>query len=68
LEFLMHHPRQVLSRTTIAEQVWANDAMRLSAIIDVSIRSLRAKLCMQGEPDLIQTVRGLGYQLREPEP
>jgi two-component system, OmpR family, response regulator MprA len=68
LEFLMHHPRQVLSRTTIAEQVWANDAVRLSAIIDVSIRSLRAKLCMQGEPDLIQTVRGLGYQLRGPEP
>jgi two-component system, OmpR family, response regulator MprA len=68
LEFLMHHPRQVLSRTTIAEQVWANDAVRLSTIIDVSVRSLRAKLCAQGEPDLIQAVRGSGYQLRGSEP
>jgi len=68
LEFLMQHPRQILSRTAIAQQVWANDAARLSAVIEVSMRSLRAKLCVQGEPDLIQTVRGLGYQLREPEP
>ena len=68
LEFLMHHPRQVLSRTTIAEHVWDNDAEHLSNIIDVYIRYLRVKLCAQGEPDLIQTVRGSGYQLKEPEP
>jgi DNA-binding response OmpR family regulator len=68
LEFLMHHPRQVLSRRTIAEHVWDDDAEHLSNIIEVYIRYLRTKLCAQGEPDLIQTIRGAGYQLKEPEP
>lgn len=67
LEFLMHHPRQVLSRTMIAEHVWDDDAEHLSNVIDVYIRYLRTKLCAQGEPDVIQTIRGSGYQLKEPE-
>jgi DNA-binding response OmpR family regulator len=67
LEFLMYHPRQVLSRTMIAEHVWDDDAEQLSNVIDVYIRYLRNKLCAQGEPDVIQTIRGSGYQLREPE-
>ncbi len=68
LEFLMYHPRQVLSRRTIAEHVWDDDAEHLSNIIEVYIRYLRTKLCTQGEPDLIQTIRYAGYQLKEPEP
>jgi DNA-binding response OmpR family regulator len=68
LEFLMYHPRQVLSRTRIAEHVWDDDAGHLSNIIEVYIRYLRTKLCAAGEPDLIQTIRGSGYQLKEPEP
>ncbi|HET8851125.1 MAG TPA: response regulator transcription factor [Ktedonobacteraceae bacterium] len=68
LEFLMYHPRQVLSRTRIAEHVWDDDAEHLSNIIEVYIRYLRTKLCAQGEPDPIQTIRGSGYQLKEPEP
>lgn len=68
LEFLMYHPRQVLSRTRIAEHVWDDDAEHLSNIIEVYIRYLRTKLCAEGEPDLIQTIRGSGYQLKEPEP
>jgi DNA-binding response OmpR family regulator len=68
LEFLMYHPRQVLSRTRIAEHVWDDDAEHLSNIIEVYIRYLRNKLCAEGEPDLIQTIRGSGYQLKEPEP
>ena len=68
LEFLMYHPRQVLSRTSIAEHVWDDDAEHLSNIIEVYIRYLRTKLCAAGEPDLIQTIRGSGYQLKEPEP
>ena len=67
LEFLMHHPRQVLSRTMIAEHVWDDDAEHLSNVIDVYIRYLRTKLCVQGETDVIQTIRGSGYQLKEPE-
>ena len=67
LEYLMYHPRQVLSRTMIAEHVWDDDAEHLSNIIDVYIRYLRTKLCIHGEPDLIHTIRGSGYQLKEPE-
>jgi DNA-binding response OmpR family regulator len=51
----------------IAEHVWDDDAEQLSNVIDVYIRYLRNKLCTQGEPDVIQTIRGSGYQLREPE-
>ena len=66
LEFLMRHPHQVLSRAMIAEHVWDCDAEHLSNVIDVYIRYLRRKLCEEQEPDVIHTVRGSGYQLKEP--
>lgn len=66
LELLLRHPRQVLTRTAIAEHVWDYDAENMSNVIDVYIRYLRRKLCESGEPDVIQTVRGVGYQLKEP--
>jgi DNA-binding response OmpR family regulator len=67
LEFFLRHPRQVMSRTTIAEHVWDYDAEHFSNVIDVYVRYLRNKLCANGEVDVIQTVRGQGYQLREPQ-
>lgn len=66
LEFLLYHPRQVLSRSMIADHVWNCDAEHLSNVIDVYIRYLRRKLCEQQEPDVIHTIRGAGYQLKEP--
>jgi|SRR5579859_7426947 len=66
LEFFMRHPHQVLSRSMIAEHVWDGDTEHLSNVIDVYIRYLRRKLCDQDEPDVIYTVRGSGYQLKEP--
>lgn len=65
LQFFMHHPYEVLSRTTIAEHVWDYDAEQFSNVIEVYVRYLRNKLCAAGEPNVIQTVRGSGYQLRE---
>src|SRR5579883_2335536 len=67
LRFLLSRPREVLSRTTIAEHVWDYDAEHLSNVIDVYIGYLRNKLCAGGEPDVIQTRRGAGYQLKEPD-
>ncbi len=67
LEFFMYRPRQVLSRAMIAEHVWDYDAEHLSNVIDVYIRYLRNKLCAADEPNVIQTIRGSGYQLKEPE-
>ncbi len=66
LELLMRNPGQVLSRGMIAEHMWNIDTDNLSNVIDVYIRYLRRKLCEAGEPDLIHTIRGFGYQLKEP--
>ncbi len=66
LEFLMRHPHHVLSRLKIAENVWDSDAEQLSNVIEVHMFSLRRKLCEQNEPNVIHTIRGSGYQLKEP--
>jgi len=66
LELLMRNPGQVLSRGMIAEHMWNIDTDNRSNVIDVYIRYLRRKLCEAGEPDLIHTIRGFGYQLKEP--
>jgi DNA-binding response OmpR family regulator len=68
LEFLMRHPRQVLSRQVIADHVWDMDADHLSNVIDVYVSYLRRKLCSEGESDVLQAVRGYGYQLKEATP
>lgn len=65
LELFMRHPRQVLTRDAIYQQVWGYDFQGESNIIEVYIRYLRSKLEAEGEPRLIQTVRGVGYALRE---
>lgn len=65
LEHLIAHPRQVITRDRILEQVWGYDFMGDSNIIEVYVRYLRLKLEEQGEKRLIQTVRGVGYVLRE---
>lgn len=65
LEFLLRHPRQVLSRDLIFERVWGSDFLGESNLIDVHIMRLRDKLEAEGEPRLIHTIRGAGYTLRE---
>ena len=65
LDFLMTNPKQVLTRDRILEQVWGYDFMGDSNIIEVYIRYLRMKLEAEGEKRLIQTVRGVGYVLRD---
>jgi two-component system response regulator MprA len=63
LELFLANPRRVLTRTTILQEVWGNDMESNS--LDVFVGSLRRKLEAGGEPRLIQTVRGIGYALRE---
>ncbi len=65
LEYLMAHPRQVLTRDRILEVVWGYDFMGDSNIIEVYVRYLRLKLEADSEKRLIQTVRGVGYVLRD---
>jgi DNA-binding response OmpR family regulator len=68
LEVFLRYPHQVLSRSMIAERLWNEEAENLSNVIDVYVGYLRRKLCESGEPNVIQTVRGFGYQLKEPQP
>jgi len=65
LELFMRHPRQVLKRDMIYEKVWGYDFGGESNVIEVYVRYLRSKLEAGGRPRLIQTVRGVGYVLRE---
>ena len=65
LEFFLRHPRQVLTRGLIYERVWGYDASLSSNSLDVFVGHLRRKLEAGGESRLIQTVRGVGFTLRE---
>ena len=65
LELFMLNPRQVLTRSLIFERVWGYDFGLSSNSLDVYIGYLRRKTEVGGRPRLIQTVRGVGYALRE---
>ena len=65
LHFLMRHPRQVLRREQILEEVWGYDFGGDDNVLEVYVGYLRKKTEQAGEPRLIQTVRGVGYVLRE---
>jgi DNA-binding response OmpR family regulator len=65
LEYLIRHPRQVITREQILEKVWGYDFMGESNIIEVYIRALRLKLEVNNPKRLLHTVRGVGYVLRE---
>ena len=66
LELFMNHPRQVLTRDNILDQVWGYDFDSGTNSLAVYIGYLRRKTEENGEPRLLQTVRGVGYVLREP--
>jgi two-component system response regulator MprA len=66
LELFMTNPRQVLTRSIIFERVWGYDFGFASNSLDVYIGYLRRKTEIGGRPRLIQTVRGVGYALRQP--
>jgi two-component system response regulator MprA len=68
LELLMRHPRQVLTRSQILEEVWGFDFPTTANSLEVYVGYLRRKTEAEGEPRLIHTVRGIGYALRETAP
>jgi two-component system, OmpR family, response regulator NblR len=65
LKYLLEHPREVLTRDQILENVWGYDFLGESNVIEVYIRYLRLKIEGDGEKKLIYTVRGVGYALRD---
>ncbi|MBN1266419.1 MAG: response regulator transcription factor [Anaerolineales bacterium] len=65
LHMLLRHPRQVLERKQILNEVWGYDFGGDDNVLEIYIGYLRKKLEADGSPRLIQTVRGIGYVLRE---
>jgi DNA-binding response OmpR family regulator len=67
LEYLLRHARRPLNRTLIRESIWGYDYYGASNVVDVYVGHLRKKLEANNEPPLIQTVRGVGYKIDDPE-
>jgi two-component system copper resistance phosphate regulon response regulator CusR len=65
LEYLLRHKNEVVTRDMIALDVWKERTGAMTRIIDVYINALRKKVDRIGRTALIQTVRGVGYALRE---
>ena len=64
LEFLMRNAGRVLTRIQIIDRIWGNDYVGDTKTLDVHIKRLRSKLeADPANPELIQTVRGLGYKM-----
>ena len=70
LEYLMRYEGQVVSRETLARDVWKETARTtpLDNVIDVHIARLRRKVDLDRPARLIHTIRGVGFMLREGEP
>jgi DNA-binding response OmpR family regulator len=70
LEYLLRHQGQVVSRESLARDVWKETARTtpLDNVIDVHIARLRRKVDLEHGVKLIHTVRGVGFMLREGEP
>jgi heavy metal response regulator len=67
LDYFMRNPGRVLTRTMITEHVWDYDFDTDTNVIDVYVNYLRKKIDSNRDPGLIQTVRGVGYVLRDSE-
>jgi two-component system response regulator MprA len=65
LALFLRNPRIVLTRGLLMERIWGNDFEGGPNVLEVYVGHLRNKLEQQGEPRLIQTVRGAGYVLRQ---
>ena len=65
LEFLLRNKGKVCTRTLIIEHVWDMHFDANTSVIDVYVKYLRAKVDQDGDPSLIETVRGVGYVIRD---
>ncbi|MFB9769652.1 response regulator transcription factor [Lactiplantibacillus modestisalitolerans] len=68
LAFFLAHPAEVFTRDDLLDQVWGADFLGQPNVVDVYVGYLRNKLTMPDKAPIIQTVRGVGYKLREAQP
>jgi DNA-binding response OmpR family regulator len=67
LEFLLYNKNRVVSRLSIAEHVWGDnfDIFSMTNFVDVHVKNLRKKLGDEEDKKLVQTIRGVGYTIRD---
>ncbi len=65
LEYFMRHPNQVISREDILSHLWDFSYASFSNVVDVHVKNLRQKLDHGEDSSILETVRGIGYRLRE---
>jgi DNA-binding response OmpR family regulator len=68
LEYFLHNPEQVLTRSQLAEHVWDRNFDPFSNVIDVTVGHLRKKIEAGDHARLIHAVRGMGYILKVKRP
>jgi two-component system OmpR family response regulator len=68
LEYLMRSPGRVFTRTQILEHVWGYDFNPSTNVVDVCIQRIRKKIDPIDEAGWIESIRGVGYRFRQPEP
>jgi DNA-binding response OmpR family regulator len=68
LEYLMRSPGRVFTRTQILEHVWGYDFNPNTNVVDVCIQRIRKKIDPIDEASSIESIRGVGYRFRKPEP
>src|SRR5262249_7756537 len=66
LEYLIRNAERVVTRTMLLERVWNFHFDPKTKIVETHMSRLRAKVSLEGEPELIHTIRGAGYVLRAP--
>jgi two-component system OmpR family response regulator len=65
LEYFMHRPNQVVNREELLSNLWDFNYASFSNVVDVHVKNLRQKLDSAGSPGVLETIRGVGYRLRE---
>ncbi len=64
LEYFMRNPYRVVNREELLTHLWDFNYSSFSNVVDVHVKNLRRKLAMGGDPNILETVRGIGYRLR----
>ncbi len=65
LEYFMRNPNKVINREEILSHLWDFNFSSFSNVVDVHMKNLRKKLTTNGDKDLLETVRGVGYRLKD---
>ena len=65
LEFLLLNREQIITREQIFDRIWGFDVDTSSSVVDVYMHYLRKKLAAHGCDNMLKTVRGVGYMLKE---